>query len=58
MENIFIDGVNIGKVLHNGKGMCIKAKEMILNLLEDGAKVIIIDPEIEWNEINKVINKV
>lgn len=55
MENVIIDGVSIGKVLHNGKGMCFKAKEMMLNSLKDGKEVVIIDPESEWKDISKML---
>ena len=53
-------GIEIGKI-PKGKGMNYKLKEYVLDRLsklDSGSKIIIIDPENEWNEINKVINKV
>lgn len=59
MENVIIDGVSIEKVEHNGKGMCFKAKEMLLNSLKAGKEVVIIDPNSEYKEIANVLrNKI
>lgn len=59
MENVLIDGVSIGKVEYNGRGMCFKAKEMILNSLKDKKKVVVIDPNVEYKELSKILgNKI